>query len=126
MTRLGSRSEGTGRRGGGSPALFPDQDQKEMWETYPEASPVRAPVATAADIAEDPQLKARDYSSSVDHAGLGRKFTLPGAFAKLSETPVGPQGAAPQLGEHDRRDLRRGAGTERHGNRPDCARRAYI
>ncbi len=33
--------------------------------------------------------------------GLGREFTLPGAFAKLSETPVGPQGAAPQLGEHD-------------------------
>jgi len=57
--------------------------------------------ADAADIAHDPQLKSRDYFVTVDHAGLGRKLALPGAFAKMSETPVGPQGAAPQLGEHN-------------------------
>jgi crotonobetainyl-CoA:carnitine CoA-transferase CaiB-like acyl-CoA transferase len=33
---------------------------------------------------------------------LGRTLTLPGAFAKLSATPVGPAGPAPQLGEHNR------------------------
>jgi len=60
-----------------------------------------APVANADDIAGDPQLKSRDYFVTVDHAGLGRKFTMPGAFAKMSETPVGPQGAAPQLGQHN-------------------------
>jgi crotonobetainyl-CoA:carnitine CoA-transferase CaiB-like acyl-CoA transferase len=81
--------------------FFLTKTKKELWENILKRRLFGAPVANAADIANDPQLKARDYFVSVDHAGLGRKFTLPGAFAKMSETPVGPQGAAPQLGEHN-------------------------
>jgi crotonobetainyl-CoA:carnitine CoA-transferase CaiB-like acyl-CoA transferase len=81
--------------------FFLTKTKKELWENILRRRLFGAPVATAADIADDPQLKSRDYFVTVDHAGLGRKFTLPGAFAKLSETPVGPQGAAPQLGEHN-------------------------
>jgi crotonobetainyl-CoA:carnitine CoA-transferase CaiB-like acyl-CoA transferase len=81
--------------------FFLGKTKKEMWENILKRRLFGATVANAADIAEDPQLKAREYFVKVDHAGLGREFTLPGAFAKLSETPVGPQGAAPQLGEHD-------------------------
>ena len=65
-------------------------------EIYAEALKRRillAPVATAADIADDEQLKARNYFVRVDHDTLGRTLTLPGAFAKFSVTPVGP-GAA--------------------------------
>jgi benzylsuccinate CoA-transferase BbsE subunit len=81
--------------------FFLTKTKKELWENILKRRLFGAPVANAADIANDPQLKARDYFVTVDHKGLDRKFTLPGAFAKMSETPVGPQGAAPQLGEHN-------------------------
>jgi crotonobetainyl-CoA:carnitine CoA-transferase CaiB-like acyl-CoA transferase len=81
--------------------FFLAKTKKELWENILKRRLFGAPVANAADIAEDPQLKARDYFVTADHAGLGRKFTMPGAFAKMSETPVGPQGAAPQLGQHN-------------------------
>ena len=82
-------------------SFFITKTKKELWENILKRRLFGAPVANAADIANDPQLKARDYFVTVEHKGLNRKFTLPGAFAKLSETPVGPQGAAPQLGEHN-------------------------
>jgi crotonobetainyl-CoA:carnitine CoA-transferase CaiB-like acyl-CoA transferase len=73
-------------------------------EIYAEALKRRillAPVATAADIADDEQLKARNYFVRVEHDTLGRTLTLPGAFAKFSVTPVGPERRAPRLGEHN-------------------------
>jgi crotonobetainyl-CoA:carnitine CoA-transferase CaiB-like acyl-CoA transferase len=73
-------------------------------EIYAEAIARRillAPVATAADIADDEQLKARDYFLRLEHDTLGRTLTLPGAFAKFSATPVGPARRAPRLGEHN-------------------------
>jgi benzylsuccinate CoA-transferase BbsE subunit len=61
-----------------------------------------APVATEADIARDVQLKARGYFVKVDHSDtVGRKLTMPGAFAKLSETPIEINLRAPRLGEHN-------------------------
>lgn len=73
-------------------------------EIYAEALKRRillAPVATAADIAADEQLKARDYFVRIEHDTLGRTLTLPGAFGKLSATPIGPARRAPRLGEHN-------------------------
>ena len=73
-------------------------------EIYAEALKRRillAPVATAADIADDEQLRARNYFVRVEHDTLGRTLTLPGAFAKFSVTPVGPGRRAPRLGEHN-------------------------
>jgi crotonobetainyl-CoA:carnitine CoA-transferase CaiB-like acyl-CoA transferase len=73
-------------------------------EIYAEALKRRillAPVATAADIADDEQLKARNYFVRVEHDTLGRTLTLPGAFARFSATPVGPGRRAPRLGEHN-------------------------
>jgi benzylsuccinate CoA-transferase BbsE subunit len=82
--------------------FFLTKTKKVLWENILKRRLFGAPVANAADIDDDAQLKARDYFVTVDHAGLGRSFTMPGAFAKMSETPVGPQGAAPQLGQHNR------------------------
>ncbi|MGH7913409.1 MAG: CoA transferase, partial [Candidatus Binataceae bacterium] len=73
-------------------------------EIYAEALKRRillAPVATVADIADDDQLKARNYFARVEHDTLGRMLTLPGSFAKFSVTPVGPGRRAPRLGEHN-------------------------
>jgi len=61
-----------------------------------------APVATEADIARDVQLKARGYFVRVDHTDtVGRTLTMPGPFAKLSETPIEVNRRAPRLGEHN-------------------------
>ena len=80
--------------------FFLTKTKKELWQNILKRRLFGAPIANAADIADDPQLQARDYFVTVDSV-LGRRFTLPGAFAKMSETPVGPQGAAPQLGQHN-------------------------
>jgi benzylsuccinate CoA-transferase BbsE subunit len=60
-----------------------------------------APCATAADVAVDEQLKFRKFFVDVEHETLGRKLTMPGAFAKLSVTPIGPPTRAPKVGEHN-------------------------
>lgn len=51
------------------------------------------PVWDASDLLADPQLAARDYWEDVDGT------THPGAFAKLSQTPVAYRRAAPELGQ---------------------------
>ena len=78
------------------------KNKREIWQNILKRRILAAPVATVADIAADPQLKAREYFIEIEHPHLGRKLKLPGAFAKLSATPIGPAGAAPQIGEHNR------------------------
>ncbi|HJU11752.1 MAG TPA: CoA transferase, partial [Candidatus Binataceae bacterium] len=75
--------------------------KKEIWQNILRRRILAAPVATVADIAGDPQLAAREYFVEIDAPHLERKFTMPGAFAKLSATPVGPAGPSPQIGQHD-------------------------
>ena len=75
--------------------------KQEIWANILKRRMLFAPVATAADIAADPQLKARDYFVEIESPALARKLTMPGAFAKLSKTPVGPAGPAPRIGEHN-------------------------
>jgi crotonobetainyl-CoA:carnitine CoA-transferase CaiB-like acyl-CoA transferase len=73
----------------------------EIWQNVLRRRILAAPVATAADIAADEQLRAREYFVDHDSAALDRKIRLPGAFAKMSQTPIGPAGAAPRIGEHN-------------------------
>jgi benzylsuccinate CoA-transferase BbsE subunit len=75
--------------------------KKEIWQNILKRRILAAPVATVADIADDPQLDARHYFVEIDAPHLQRKFTMPGPFAKLSETPVGPAGPPPQIGQHN-------------------------
>jgi benzylsuccinate CoA-transferase BbsE subunit len=61
-----------------------------------------APVNSAAEIAVDEQLKAREFFVTVPGDKNGAmKLTYPGAFAKLSTTPLAPPRRAPGLGEHN-------------------------
>jgi crotonobetainyl-CoA:carnitine CoA-transferase CaiB-like acyl-CoA transferase len=73
--------------------------KEEIWQNILKRRILAAPVATVADLAKDPQLKTREYF--VEMEAPGSKLTLPGAFAKLSRTPIGPAGAAPKIGEHN-------------------------
>jgi crotonobetainyl-CoA:carnitine CoA-transferase CaiB-like acyl-CoA transferase len=75
--------------------------KKEIWHNILRRRILAAPVATVADIADDPQLAARHYFVEIEAPHLQRKLTMPGAFAKLSATPVGPSRPPPQIGEHN-------------------------
>ena len=60
-----------------------------------------APCNNVQDILEDPQLEARDFWTQVHHAALDRTLTYPGAYIKLSETPIVYRRPAPAIGEHN-------------------------
>jgi benzylsuccinate CoA-transferase BbsE subunit len=81
--------------------FFMTMTKKEIYEQTLKRRILLGPVATVADIADDVQLKAREYFVEVEHDTLGRKLTMPGAFAKLSVTPIGRPTRAPKIGEHN-------------------------
>jgi len=81
--------------------FFLTMTKAEIYEGTLKRRILLAPVADVADIAGDEQLKARAYFIEIDHDTVGRKLTMPGAFAKLSATPVGPHSRAPRIGEHN-------------------------
>jgi crotonobetainyl-CoA:carnitine CoA-transferase CaiB-like acyl-CoA transferase len=59
------------------------------------------PVATPADIRENPQLQARRYWEDVAHPDLPAPVTFPGPFVDASVTPLRRRRLAPKLGEHN-------------------------
>jgi crotonobetainyl-CoA:carnitine CoA-transferase CaiB-like acyl-CoA transferase len=73
-------------------------------ELYQRAVELRfrlAPAATAQDIVESRQIRARGLLVPVAHPELERSFLYPGAFAKFSATPIEAFRRAPRLGEHN-------------------------
>lgn len=58
------------------------------------------PVNTAADVAEDPQLAARQYFVALDQPGVGR-MRLPGAPYRHAATPWRLTRPAPAVGQHN-------------------------
>ncbi|HLI80894.1 MAG TPA: CoA transferase [Candidatus Binataceae bacterium] len=61
-----------------------------------------APVTTIEEVAESPQLRARDYFQDLEHPELGRSFRYPGPFVKFSESPIRYRRRPPLIGEHNR------------------------
>lgn len=58
------------------------------------------PVNNCRDIAEELQLKERNFWIKVDHPELETELIYPGAFVKSSETSCGIRRRAPMIGEH--------------------------
>ena len=59
------------------------------------------PLATTADILNNPQLASRQYWAEIEHPEFGAKITYPGAFAKTSEASPRIARRAPLIGEHN-------------------------
>jgi crotonobetainyl-CoA:carnitine CoA-transferase CaiB-like acyl-CoA transferase len=77
---------------------------KTKQEVYAEAQRRRlplAPVNTARDLVESPQLQARGFFVAVEHPELGATICYPGAPYALSETPWRIRRRPPLLGEHN-------------------------
>ncbi|HLH76335.1 MAG TPA: CaiB/BaiF CoA-transferase family protein [Candidatus Binataceae bacterium] len=60
-----------------------------------------APVNSVADIARDPQLAARQFFVPMAAPPGLPTLTVPGPFARLSQTPLTPTQPPPALGEHN-------------------------
>jgi benzylsuccinate CoA-transferase BbsE subunit len=60
-----------------------------------------APIATVADIVDDPQLAFREYFRPVELPGAAAPIRFPGPFAHLSATPLAAPRRAPEPGEHN-------------------------
>ena len=58
------------------------------------------PVNDCRDIAEELQLKERNFWIKVNHPEFGMDLIYPGAFVKSSETFSGIRQRAPMIGEH--------------------------
>jgi len=74
----------------------------EIFELARAKNFLMAPVATVADVLENPQFKARNYWQALDHPELGRTVSYPGPFASFSGTPITYRRRPPLVGEHNR------------------------
>ena len=61
-----------------------------------------APVATIEEVANSPQLAAREYWRPLAHPELCTEIPYPGPFARFSETPINYRRRPPVIGEHNR------------------------
>jgi crotonobetainyl-CoA:carnitine CoA-transferase CaiB-like acyl-CoA transferase len=61
-----------------------------------------APVASAKDISEDVQLKARHYWTELYHPELGKNLPYGGPYISISGNPIHYRMRAPTVGEHNR------------------------
>ena len=77
------------------------QTKAQIFELAREKGLLMAPVATVADVLENPQFRERGYWRELEHAELGRSFKYPGPFARFSKTPITYRRRPPLIGEHN-------------------------
>lgn len=76
--------------------------KSELYEEAIKKKIMLSPVSNMKDIAENPQLRARDYWVKVAHPEVNDKITYPGAPAKLNACPWQAKRRAPLIGEHNK------------------------
>ncbi len=77
---------------------------KTMRELYEEALRRRillAPCNDAREILEHPQLRDRDFFTTLEYPELGASIEHPAFFARASRSPIAVRQRAPRLGEHN-------------------------
>ncbi len=81
--------------------LFMMFTKEELYNEALKRGIMLCPVNTCKDIIENAQLKERNFWVDVNHPELSASIKYPGAFAKLSETPLNIRHRAPLIGEHN-------------------------
>jgi len=82
--------------------FFANKTKAEIYEKAREKGMIIYPVSTTKDLAENAQLKARDFYVQVEHPELGEAVTYVGAPYKIAEAPCRISRRAPLIGEHNR------------------------
>ena len=75
--------------------------KNELYEESIKRRILIAPIQTTREIAEDPQLKYRDFWLEIEHPELQDTLTYVGPSIRLTETPVRFRRCAPLIGEHN-------------------------
>ena len=81
--------------------FFANKTKAEIYEKAREKSMIIYPVSTTKDLAENAQLKARDFYVEVEHPELGETITYLGSPYKMTEAPWRISRRAPLIGEHN-------------------------
>jgi benzylsuccinate CoA-transferase BbsE subunit len=81
--------------------FFADKTKAEIYEKARENSMIIYPVSTTKDLAENAQLKARDFYVDVEHPEMGEAITYAGAPYKMTLAPWRISRRAPLIGEHN-------------------------
>jgi len=81
--------------------LFKLFTKEELYEQALKRGIMLCPVNTSKDILGNTQLKDRQYWVDICHPELSTSVRYPGAFARLSETPIQIKRRAPLIGEHN-------------------------
>jgi len=81
--------------------LFSMFTKEELYNEALKRGIMLCPVNTSKDIFENAQLKDREFWVDINHPELSTDITYPGAFARLSETPLTIRRRAPLIGEHN-------------------------
>ena len=79
--------------------LFALHTKAELYQAAIDHLLLVAPICDVTDLRADIQLRARGYFVEA-HQGVRGTIAWPGAWAKLSETPLETTGRAPRIGEH--------------------------
>ncbi len=88
-------------------AHFATLTKREILDASLEHRLLVVPIATVADVVEEPQYQERDFWNYMDMSAFGYEFMdgaspvrFPGAPAKLSKTPMQIVAPPPRLGQH--------------------------
>jgi benzylsuccinate CoA-transferase BbsF subunit len=86
--------------------VFATRTKDDLYRTAVERVLLIAPVSTVADLHRDRQLDARAYWEPVAVGRSSETVRAPGAWARLSATPLRPVGRPAARGEHRERPWR--------------------
>jgi crotonobetainyl-CoA:carnitine CoA-transferase CaiB-like acyl-CoA transferase len=81
--------------------FFATKTSAELMEQSVKRRLLVAPVFDLGEIADSPQMRAREFAQTLPSPLDGAPVQHPGAWAKFSETPLRFTRRAPRLGEHD-------------------------
>ena len=81
--------------------LFALFSKEELYNQALKRGIMLCPVNTSKDILENQQLRKRNFWVEIHHPELRTNLKYPGAFARLSETPLKIERRAPLIGEHN-------------------------
>jgi benzylsuccinate CoA-transferase BbsE subunit len=82
--------------------FFAGKTKAEIYEKAREKGIIIYPVSTTQDLAQNAQLKARDFYVEVEHPELGETITYVGSPYKMTVAPWRISRRAPLIGEHNR------------------------
>ena len=82
--------------------FFATKTKTEIYEKAREKSMIIYPVSTTKDLAENVQLKTRDFYVGVEHPELGETITYMGSPYKMTVDSWSIRRRAPLIGEHNK------------------------